>query len=108
MHDGCRFTKICDFVAKTAGSCFNPVHQCLYRQHLGSVFHSKFIRKDQKQRRNGEACQASLICFWSSLINLLSKDLGPVVQSILSLTSLLKGQLVKCYMALYPNTQIFL
>ena len=34
-------------------------------------FDMKFIRRDQKQRRNGEACQASPTCFWSSLINLL-------------------------------------
>ena len=33
-----------------------------------------FIRRDQKQHRNGEACQASPTCFWSSLIKLMSKD----------------------------------
>ena len=32
---------------------------------------------------------------------------GPVVQSIVSLTSFLRGQLVKCFMTLYPNTPIF-
>ena len=32
---------------------------------------------------------------------------GPVVQSIISLTSLLRGQLVKCYTTLLLNTQIF-
>ena len=37
-------------------------------------FDIKFIRQDQKQYRNGEACRASLTCFWSSLINLISKD----------------------------------
>ena len=37
-------------------------------------FDIKFIRLDQKQRRNGEACRASPTCFWSSLINLISKD----------------------------------
>ena len=31
---------------------------------------------------------------------------GPVVQSIISLTSSLRGQLVKCFMALLPNTMI--
>ena len=35
------------------------------------------------------------------------EQLGPVVQSIVSLTSSLRGQLVKCFMTLYPNTQIF-
>ena len=33
---------------------------------------------------------------------------GPVVQSIVSLTSSLRGQLVKCFMTLYPNSLIFL
>ena len=33
--------------------------------------------------------------------------LGPVVQSIVSLTSSLRGQLVKCFMTLLPNTLIF-
>ena len=30
--------------------------------------------RDQKQRKNGEACRASPMCFWSSLINLVLKD----------------------------------
>ena len=34
-------------------------------------------------------------------------DQGPVVQSIVSLTSPLRGQLVKCFTALFPNTLIF-
>ena len=33
--------------------------------------------------------------------------LGPVVQSIVSLTSSLRGQLVKCFTTLYPNTLKF-
>ena len=37
-------------------------------------FDIKFIRRDQTQRANGEACRASSTCFWSSLINLISKD----------------------------------
>ena len=37
-------------------------------------FDIKFIRRDKKQRRNGEACRASPNCFWSSLINLILKD----------------------------------
>ena len=36
-----------------------------------------------------------------------AKDLGPVVQSIVSLTGLLRGQLVKCFTTLYLNTLIF-
>ena len=41
-------------------------------------FYIKFIRLDKKQRRNGEACRASPTCFWSSLINLISKDTNMV------------------------------
>ena len=37
-------------------------------------FDTKFIRRDQKRRMNGEAWQASLTCFWESLIILISKD----------------------------------
>ena len=36
------------------------------------------------------------------------EDLDPVVQSIVSLTSSLRGQLVKCFMTLLQNTMIFL
>ena len=36
-------------------------------------FDIKFIRRDKKQRKTGEACRASPTCFWSSLINLISK-----------------------------------
>ena len=35
---------------------------------------NKFIRLDQKQHRNGDACRASPMCFWLSLIRLISKD----------------------------------
>ena len=34
-------------------------------------------------------------------------NLGPVVQSIVSLTSSLRGQLVKCFTTLLPNTLKF-
>ena len=33
--------------------------------------------------------------------------MGPVVQSIFSLMSSLRGELVKCFTTLYPNTPIF-
>ena len=36
----------------------------------------------------------------------MSSILGPVVQSIVSLTSSLRGQLVECFMTLQPNTLI--
>ena len=35
------------------------------------------------------------------------KHQGPVVQSIVSLTSSLRGQLVKCFMTFKPNTILF-
>ena len=35
------------------------------------------------------------------------EDQGPVVQSMVSLTSLLRGQLVKCFTTLLPNILIF-
>ena len=38
---------------------------------------------------------------------LLGTYQGPVVQSIVSLTSLLRGQLVKCFTTLSPNTLKF-
>ena len=41
-------------------------------------FDIKFIRRDKKQRRDGEACRASPTCFWSGLINLTSKDTNMV------------------------------
>ena len=41
------------------------------------------------------------------LTNDFVKLLDPVVQSIVSLTSSLRGQLVKCFMTLSPNTLIF-
>ena len=34
----------------------------------------KFIRRDQKHYRNGEACRASPTWLWSNMINLISKD----------------------------------
>ena len=38
---------------------------------------------------------------------ILESNLGPVDQSIISLTSSLRGQLVKCFTTLFPNTLIF-
>ena len=37
-------------------------------------FDIKLIRRDQKQCRNGKACQVSPTCSRSNLINLISKD----------------------------------
>ena len=51
------------------------------------------------------------ICLENDLHGLLSENKisiqGPVVQSILSLTSSLRGQLVKCFTTLLPKTMIF-
>ena len=40
-------------------------------------------------------------------IDFTVKHQGPVVQSIVSLTSSLRGQLVKCFTVLQPNTLKF-
>ena len=40
-------------------------------------------------------------------MNNIDHNQGPVVQSIVSLTSSFGGQLVKCFMTLLPNTPIF-
>ena len=45
------------------------------------------------------------VLFTNDNVNL--EQQGPVVQSIVSLTSSLRGQLVKCFMTLLPNTLIF-
>ena len=38
---------------------------------------------------------------------MMDRAQGPVVQSIVSLTSSLRGQLLKCFRTLKPNTLIF-
>ena len=50
----------------------------LHREYHVSVFLCQVFRRDQKQGRNGEACRASPTCFWSRLINLISKDTNMV------------------------------
>ena len=53
------------------------------------------------------------ICFRREIIriiikySLVSRDQGPVVQSVVSLTSSLRGQLVKYFMSLLLNTLKF-
>ena len=44
---------------------------------------------------------------FSGTINVSLRYQGPVVQSIVSLTISLRGQLVKCFTRLQPNTLIF-
>ena len=50
------------------------VSRLINRDTMLVSFGIRFIRQDQKQRRNGEACRAKPTCFWSSLINLISID----------------------------------
>ena len=45
--------------------------------------------------------------FFSLFMSNINKT-GPVVQSIVSLTSTLRGQFIKCFTTLLPNTVIFL
>ena len=58
-------------------------------------FATKFIRLDQKQRRNGEAFRASPTCLWSSLIDLYGKLLSffprDVLDEILDLIESVSG-----------------
>ena len=44
---------------------------------------------------------------YSELMMLLVRDQGQVVQSIVSLTNPFRGQLIKCFTALFPNILIF-
>ena len=44
-----------------------------------------------------------ILIFWAQLL----KVLGPFVQSIVKLTCPLRGQLIKCFTTLYPNTLKF-
>ena len=52
----------------------------------------------------GKVLTGKLSCIWTGLV---TEQLGPVVQSIVSLTRSLRGPLVKCFMTLYPNTLKF-
>ena len=45
--------------------------------------------------------------FYDITVALTGSQQGPVVQSIVSITSSLRGQLVKCYLTIKQNTQIF-
>ena len=51
--------------------------------------------------------QADNLRVFASVVAVCVIVLGPVVQSIVSLKSLFRGQLVKCFTTLQPNTLIF-
>ena len=59
-------------------------------------FDTQFIRRDQKQCKNGEACRASPNCFWYSLINMILKAnimvfyLSCIISRFLSIKSVKK------------------
>ena len=58
------------------------------------------------KRSHGASLHLNVFHFYKE--NNFLDYLGPVVQSIASLTSSLRGQLVKCFTTLYPkNTNIF-
>ena len=48
-----------------------------------------------------------LVSLGAQIFIKFSVFLDPIVQSIVSLTSSLRGNLVKCFMTLFPNTLIF-
>ena len=49
-----------------------------------------------------------MLFLYKLCVSINQVDMDPVVQSIVSFTSSLTGQLVKCFITLYPNTLIFL
>ena len=51
-------------------------------------------------REGSDLLDFSLSCFLSHFLYVSLSHLGPVVQSIVSLTSSLRGQLVKCFTTL--------
>ena len=54
-------------------------------------FDIKFIRRDQKQRRNGEACRASPTCFWSSLITWYNRHVTVYLSCIITCKKMFLG-----------------
>ena len=80
---------------------------------LNREYHVSFdvsiIRRDQKQRGNGEACRADPTCFWSSLINLISIDTYVVSIShallahLIQSTSILTNPLPRSFLKASPN-----
>ena len=55
----------------------------------------------------GTTDERTVVCGIKQLVPIWDGYQGPVVQSIVSLTSSLRGQLVKCFTTLYQNTQIY-
>ena len=97
-----------------------PHLNCLAKTHLRFSLRNKKItsklslKKKKKNSPNLTLCHLKQSLFSESCYGKGDKyhikrdtHLGPVVQSIISLTSSLRGQLVWCFMALQPNTLIF-
>ena len=78
---------------------------------------SEFVFLDSQTLPKTNFLFKERICSSGSIFSIQSKPLllrkaklkyqGPVVQSIVSLTSSLRGHLVKCFTTLQPNTLIF-
>ena len=51
-------------------------------------------------------CKYECNSYFKLMYRLPKNQKGPVVQSLVSLTSPLRGQLVKCFTTLFPNTLI--
>ena len=60
-----------------------------------------------KQSKNLDPSSKTNLNLWKRSGKKNYKSLGPVVQSIFSFTSSLRGQLIKCFTTLEPNTLIF-
>ena len=97
---------------------------CVYERRKLSTFPAstealnKLLASTVCYRRNGRKLKLgsfplninsmeSRLTFYSKSMRFFHKNLGPVVQSIVSLTSSLRGQLVKCFTTLQPNTLKF-
>ena len=73
----------------------------------GFINMNEYIHKLRERERERER-ERFIDRKHKSLRNYYSNILGPVVQSIVSLTSSLRGQLVKCFWTLLPNILKFL
>ena len=93
--------------SKFLGKILNDFHEILY----SSISHIQATEsKDNVHEGSKSALSQKLIKVGYNVCvteNDIFESLGPVVQSIVSLTSSLRGQLVKCFRTLSPNTLKF-